>query len=64
MDKNDLEHLYTIEDLNKAYDMGIETAVEILEKSLHLSPAEQRYLIIRMKRKIMKDKISAFKVAK
>jgi hypothetical protein len=61
MEKQDSQHSYTVEDLNKAYDMGIESAVVVLEKSLGLSPAEQRYLLNRMKMKIIEDKIAAIR---
>jgi hypothetical protein len=56
---NKPSHLYTAEDLDKAFSHGVEYSLAILEKSMGLSPAEQRHLLLRMKRKIMKDKIKA-----
>ncbi|MDB9822663.1 hypothetical protein OAC89_03090 [Deltaproteobacteria bacterium] len=57
------QHLYKSEELKKAYCMGLESTVFVLEKPMGLTPAEQRCLINRMKKKIIKDKISAFKVS-
>ena len=51
------EHLYTVEDLNKAFGMGLETAVYVLDKSLDLSTDGQRYLINCMKKKNLEDKV-------
>ena len=53
------ERTYTEKDINKAFSMGLETAVVILENAILLPPAEQRYLLNRMKKKIVDDKIAA-----
>jgi hypothetical protein len=52
------EPLYTKADLDKAFSMGLEKAVPILEEFIQLSRADQWRLIASLKRKIMKDKIS------
>ena len=53
------ERTYTEKDINKAFSMGLETAVVILENAILLPPAEQRYLLDQMKKKIIEDKIAA-----
>ncbi|MFC1820693.1 hypothetical protein ACFLZG_06370 [Thermodesulfobacteriota bacterium] len=52
-------HTYSSKDLDKAYAMGLETAIVLLEKSIGLSPTEQRQLIETIKEKILKKKVSA-----
>ena len=53
------QYLYTIEDLNKAFDMGLETAVFVIERSIGLSQIGQRYLLECMEDKIMESKIAS-----
>jgi len=55
------EYIYSAKDIEKAFDMGLESAVVILEKSIGLSIEGQRHLLERMKNKIMEGKISALK---
>jgi hypothetical protein len=61
MEKQDSQHLYTIEDLNKAFDMGLENAVYIIETSMDLTRVGQRYMLQHMKKKILEDRLSAMK---
>ncbi len=55
------EHLYTEADLNKAYSVGLENAVAVMEQSFNHSRAVRWRLIESLKKKIMEDKISAIK---
>ena len=55
------ERLYTKADINKAYSMGLEKAVVVLEESILLSRADRWHIIESLKEKIIEDKISAIK---
>ena len=55
------ERLYTKADINKAYSMGLEKAVVVLERSVLLSSADRWRIIELLKEKIREDKISALK---
>ena len=57
----EIKYLYTIEDLNKAFDMGFENAVFTLEKAIDLSHDGQKYLLECMKEKIMESRIAPAK---
>ena len=37
MNTKDFKFLYTVEDINKAFDLGFESAIYVLEKSIGLS---------------------------
>lgn len=52
------ERLYTKADLDKAFSMGLERAVPVLEEFINLSRADQWRLIASLKEKIMIDKIA------
>ena len=43
MNNDNIDRIYTINDLNKAFSMGQESAVAILEKSVGLSIEGQSY---------------------
>jgi stalled ribosome rescue protein Dom34 len=58
------EYVYSEKDIEKAFNMGVESTLVILEKSIGLSPEGQRHLLERMKNKIMEGKISAFELSK
>ncbi|MFC1534399.1 hypothetical protein ACFL7M_13645 [Thermodesulfobacteriota bacterium] len=51
------DYVYSKEDIDKAYTMGLESAVVVLEKSIGLSPEGQRYILDRLKNIIEGDKI-------
>ena len=57
LDNKHSEKIYTVNDLNKAFSMGQEFAVVVLEKSVGLSPKGQRRLIECLKKQIAEDKI-------
>jgi hypothetical protein len=57
------EYVYSAKDIEKAFDMGLDTAFGIMEKSIGLSVGGQRHLLDRMKKKIIESKISAVKIA-
>ena len=52
---------YTEEDVNKAFSMGLERAVVVLEESMKLNRADRWFLIESLKDKIVKDKVAAIK---
>ena len=52
------ENLYSRRDLEKAYDMGLEMAIAMLEKSIGLSVAGQRYMLERLKEMIIEGKVN------
>ena len=45
-------------DVEKAYIMGLESAVVVLEKSIGLSPEGQREMVESLKKMIQKEKAS------
>lgn len=53
------EVIYTVEDVNKAFSMGLESAVVVLENALFLSRNGQRQLIDLLKERIEQDKLEA-----
>jgi hypothetical protein len=61
MFKKRRKRLYTRADINRAYSMGLEKAVVVLEGSVLLSPAERWHIIELLKERIREDKISAVK---
>jgi hypothetical protein len=61
MFKKRKKSLYTKADINKAYSMGLEKAVAVLERSVLLSSADRWRIIELLKEKILEDKISALK---
>lgn len=54
------EHLYRIEDIEKAYDMGLENAIMVLEKSIGLSAKGQRELLSMLKRMRNENRLKPF----
>ena len=58
------QYLYTIEDLNTAFDMGLESAVFILEKSINLSRMGQRHLFEGMKEKTIEGRVASVKASR
>ena len=56
-----IQKIYTVEDLDKAYSMGLETAVFVLENSIGMPTESQRALIESIKKMIGQDKISVIR---
>ena len=56
------EILYTKDDINKAFSMGLETAIVILEKSVGLSIPGRRLLIESLKKRVEQDKVKALEM--
>jgi hypothetical protein len=54
-------HKYRLEDLNKAYSLGLETGVSVMEKTIGLPAEDQALLVKKLKRKILNDKIAALR---
>lgn len=61
MFKKRRESMYTKADINKAYSMGLEKAVVVMEASMLLSKADRWHIIELLKKRILEDKISALK---
>ena len=54
------EHIYNREDIEKAYDMGLESAIMILEKSIGLSINGQKQMLNMLKRMQSENRIKSF----
>jgi len=54
------EHIYKKEDIEKAYDMGWESAIMILEKSIGMSVDGQKELLGMLKKMRSKNRINPF----
>ena len=54
------EHIYRKEDVEKAYDMGLENAILVLEKSIGLSINGQREMLDMLKRMRSENRIKPF----
>ena len=48
---------YTQKDLDKAYNMGLEAAVVVIEKMPGLSPSEQRKMVKDLKERMIESKV-------
>ncbi|NLD38282.1 MAG: hypothetical protein GX654_15575 [Desulfatiglans sp.] len=54
------EHIYRKEDVEKAYDMGLENAIMVLEKSIGLSVKGQREMLNLLKRMRNENRLKPF----
>lgn len=54
------DYIYKKEDIEKAYDMGWESAIMILEKSIGMSVDGQRELVSLLKKMRSKNRIEPF----
>lgn len=54
------EHIYKKEDIEKAYDMGLENAIILLEKSIGLSVSGQREMLKILKEKRNENRVKSF----
>ena len=54
------DHIYKKADIEKAYDMGWESAIMILEKSIGMSVDSQRKLVSMLKKMRNKNRIEPF----
>lgn len=54
------EHIYKKEDIEKAYDMGWESAIMILEKSIGMSEDGQRELLSMLKKMRSENRVEPF----
>lgn len=54
------EHIYRKEDVEKAYDMGLENAILVLEKSIGLSAKGQREMLNMLKRIRNENRLKPF----
>ena len=56
MEEYKSKDIYSLQDLHKAFDMGLETAVFVLEKMIGLTPEGQQTMLDALKEKIQKEK--------
>ncbi|MDM7919278.1 MAG: hypothetical protein QUS12_08950 [Methanosarcina sp.] len=54
------EHIYRKEDVEKAYDMGLENAILVLEKSIGLSVNGQKEMLNMLKRMRSENRLKPF----
>lgn len=54
------EHIYKKEDIEKAYDMGWESAIMILEKSIGMSVDGRRELLSMLKKLRSENRVETF----
>ena len=53
------EYVYSKKDIDKAFYMGLETAIVVLEESMALSRTDRRYMLDFLKKRIIWNKIKA-----
>lgn len=51
------EHIYCKNDIDKAFDMGVEIAVSLFEKTVGMSQEKQMILIQKIKDMLMENKV-------
>ena len=56
MSKNIPDHIYMKEDIDKAYDMGVDMAVSLFEKTIGMSQEKQRIILNRIKDMLLEKK--------
>ena len=56
MEENICKNAYSLQDLNKAFDMGLEMAVFVIEKMLGLTPEGQLAMLDALKNRIQRVK--------
>lgn len=56
MIKKMTEHIYGKKDIDKAFDMGIDTAVSAFERTIGMSPDSQRLILHQIKDILLKNK--------
>ena len=59
MSKYEPEHIYLKNDIDRAFNMGLETAVSAFERTIGLTPDNQRYILSRIKNMFIEDKAAA-----
>ncbi len=56
MNKDIPEHIYLKDDIDKAFNMGVEAVVSAFEKTIGLSQDKQRLVLIRIKDMLLETK--------
>ena len=57
MNKEIPEHIYFKNDIDKAFDMGMDTALAIFEQTIGMSHDNQRLILQKIKNMLMEDKV-------
>ena len=52
-------HIYHKEDIDRAFNWGVQTGLAVFEKSLGMSFDNQKYVLDRVKNMLMEDKAAA-----
>lgn len=56
MRKELAEHIYAKKDIDKAFDMGVDTVLSAFEQTIGMSPDSQRIILNRIKDMLLKNK--------
>lgn len=57
MSKVTSKHIYMKKDIDKAYYMGLETAMSIFEQTIGMSHEKQRIVLNKIKDRLIKEKV-------
>jgi len=57
MNKESSEHIYIKKDIDKAFNMGLETAVSVFEQTIGMPQEKQRIVLNKIKEMLIKDKV-------
>jgi hypothetical protein len=57
MNKETSEHIYMKKDIDKAFNMGLETAMSVFEETIGMSQEKQRIVLNKIKEMLIKDKV-------
>ena len=55
MENEHSEYVYSVKDLDKAFDMGLQTAIFVIEKSIDLTIKGQQQILESLKEMIEED---------
>ena len=56
MTKEMPEHIYHKQDIDRAFNMGVEATLALFEQTVGLSHDKQRYILSRIKNMLIEDK--------
>ena len=63
MEENNVGNRYSLQDLNKAFDMGLEMAVFMIEKMIGLTPEGQLEMLEMLKEKIRRNRYHSLQLS-
>ena len=59
MGKEITEHIYHKKDIDKAFNMGVETSLSLFEETIGMSEEKQRYILSHIRNMLIEDKAAA-----